>query len=34
MDTPKPNFGKAEYFRVRGLTCRLGVLPDRQRKIL
>ena len=30
--TSFPNFGKAEYFRWRGLTEGLGVLPARQRK--
>jgi hypothetical protein len=30
----KPNFGKVEYFRGRGLTRRLGVLPDGQHKVL
>jgi hypothetical protein len=33
MDTPFPNFGKVEYFRDHGLTDRLGVLPDGQRKV-
>jgi hypothetical protein len=34
MNTPKPNFGKVEYFWRRGLTRSLGVLPDGQRKVL
>jgi hypothetical protein len=32
MNTPKPNFGKVEYFREGGLTGSLFVLPDGQRK--
>src|SRR4051794_5220205 len=32
LNTPKPNFGKVESFRASGLTRRLGVLPDGQRK--
>jgi hypothetical protein len=34
MTTPKPNFGKAEYFCANGLTRPLSVLPDGQRKDL
>jgi hypothetical protein len=34
MDTLFPNFGKVEYFRGRGLTGMLGVLPVGQRKLL
>ncbi|MFK4724387.1 hypothetical protein ABIE89_005487 [Bradyrhizobium niftali] len=34
MTTPKPNFGKVEYFRGRALTVILRVLPVGQRKLL
>jgi hypothetical protein len=34
MDTPFPNFGKAEYFRRRALTHCWGVLPVGQRELL
>jgi hypothetical protein len=32
MNTPKPNFGKVEYFRASGWTRSLCVLPVGQRK--
>jgi hypothetical protein len=33
MNTPKPNFGKVEYFRAGALTRDLCVLPDEQHKV-